>query len=342
VHTNSAASVHAGDSAVNAHTGDAVPSARPTRLDLARWLVDPENPLTARVAVNRAWEELFGRGIVATSDDFGTRGSAPTHPELLDWLAVELVRTHWDMKRLMRLIVTSETYRQSSRVTPEMLERDPDDLWLEHFPRLRLEAETLRDVSLAIGGLLHEHIGGPSVMPPQPDGIWAAAYSGDRWKDAMDADRFRRGLYTFWRRSSPYATYMLFDAPSRELACTRRMRSNTPLQALALLDDPAFVECAAGLALRMIHSGGASDAERIAFGFRCCTSRTPSPNEIATLARLRTKELVRLANNPADAQKEVDAVAAALGGTHEDPVELASWIAVGNVLLNLDETVTRN
>jgi hypothetical protein len=319
------------------------PAPRATRLDLARWLVDPENPLTARVVVNRVWMELFGRGIVATENDFGTRGDPPTHPELLDWLAVELVRTKWDMKGLMRTIVTSETYRQSSNVTPEMLERDPKNVWLERFPRQRMEIETLRDVSLAIGGLLHEKTGGPSVMPPQPDGIWSAAYSGDKWTDAMDGDRFRRGLYTFWRRSSPYATYTLFDAPSRELACTRRAQTNTPLQALALLNDPAFVECAAGLASRMMHGTNGSDAEKIALGFRLCTAREPSLEEVDVLAKLRMKEYVRLANSPESAKKTVaSAAAGAKADEHADPIELASWIAVGNVLLNLDETVTRN
>jgi hypothetical protein len=317
--------------------------ARPTRLDLARWLVDPANPLTARVAVNRAWEQLFGRGLVATSDDFGTRGEPPSHPQLLDWLAVEFVRTHWDVKALVRSIVTSATYRQSSHVTPELLERDPKNVYLARAPRIRLEIETLRDVALAIGGLLTEKIGGPSVMPPQPEGIWTAAYSGDKWTNATDGDRFRRGLYTFWRRSSPYATYALFDAPSRELSCTRRARTETPLQALALLNDPAFVECAAGLAQRMMHEARGSEAERIAYGYRLCTARDPAPDEVAVLSELRKKELVRLANSPAEARKTVEAAHAALkadDGT--DPIELAAWIAVGNVLLNMDETVTRN
>jgi hypothetical protein len=317
--------------------------ARPTRLDLARWLVDPDNPLTARVVANRAWEDLFGRGLVATSDDFGTRGEPPSHPELLDWLATELVHTKWDMKALVRTIVTSETYEQSSRVTPEMLERDPKNVLLERAPRTRLDVETLRDCELAIGGLLVEKIGGPSVMPPQPDGIWSAAYSGDQWKNATGSDRYRRGLYTFWRRSSPYATYGLFDAPSRELACTRRPRTNTPLQALALLDDPAFVECAAGLAQRMMSDGATSDADRIARGFRLCTSREPSPGEIDVLAQLAASERERLSKDPAAASKTIASVASAVRVDDKtDPAELAAWISVGNVLLNLDETVTRN
>jgi hypothetical protein len=208
---------------------------------------------------------------------------------------------------------------------------------------MRLEIETLRDVSLAIGGLLDAEIGGPSVMPPQPDGIWAAAYSGDQWKNAKDAERFRRGLYTFWRRSSPYATYMLFDAPSRELACTRRAHTNTPLQALALLNDPAFVECAAGLAHRMLREVDGADAARIAFGFRLCTARDPSPEECSVISKLLQQERSRLSNHPTDARKLVESAAAVLKSEADaDPVELAAWIAVGNVLLNLDETVTRN
>jgi hypothetical protein len=319
------------------------PNERPTRLDLARWLVDPDNPLTARVVVNRAWEDLFGRGIVATSDDFGTRGEPPSHPELLDWLALDLVRTHWDMKALVRTIVMSETYKQSSRVTPEMLERDPKNVWLARSPRTRMDVETLRDCALAMSGLLVEKIGGPSVMPPQPDGIWSAAYSGDQWKNATDNDRYRRGLYTFWRRSSPYATYGLFDAPSRELACTRRPRTNTPLQALALLDDPAFVECAAGLAQRMLRDSAASDAARIAYGFRLCTSRAPTQGEIDVLAKLETSERERLSKDAAAASKTIESVKSAIHADDKtDPIELAAWISVGNVLLNLDETVTKN
>src|SRR5439155_19277552 len=206
------------------------------------------------------WERYFGRGIVPTVDDFGTRGAPPSHAELLDRLAIDFVKGGWNVKQLVRTIVTSATYRQSSNVRADLLERDPDNVLLARASRNGQESETLRDVALAAAGLLDTRIGGPSVMPPQPDGVWAPVYSDDAWKTATDGDRFRRGLYTFWRRSSPYATYMLFDAPSRELACTRRARTNTPLQALALLDDPAFVECPRGLARRTLKEGGADDA----------------------------------------------------------------------------------
>jgi hypothetical protein len=307
------------------------PSGAPrNRLGLARWLVSPDNPITARVIVNRVWERFFGRGIVPTVDDFGTRGDPPSHPELLDWLAIDFVKSGWDVKQLVRTIVTSATYRQSSNAVADLLERDPDNALLARAPRNRLEVETVRDVALAAAGLLNPKIGGPSVMPPQPDGVWAPVYSDDAWKTATDGDRFRRGLYTFWRRSSPYATYMLFDAPSRELACTRRPRTNTPLQALALLNDPAFVECARGLAQRALKEGGDGDAARIAYAFRLCTARRPSKDENDVLMRLLSEQRQHLATHED---------AAATSGRH---AELDAWMSVANVLLNLDETVTRN
>jgi hypothetical protein len=331
-------------------------TARADRLALARWLVAPDNPLTARVFVNRTWERFFGRGIVATVDDFGTRGDPPTNPELLDWLALEFVRTGWDVKRLMKTIVTSATYRQSSNATPSLLERDPDDVLLARAPRLRLEIESLRDVALAASGLLVEKLGGPSVMPPQPDGVWAPVYSDDRWMTATTSDRYRRGLYVFWRRSSPYATYMLFDAPSRELACTRRPRTNTPLQALALLNDPAFVECARALARRTVDEGGATDAARATYAFQLCTARKPRPDEVNVLVKLVVAERRhRAAAQKSQAVKSAvpavatDAPSLAVdapksGGAVEDSreEEVAAWLPVANVVLNLDETVTRN
>ena len=207
------------------------PAGQPrNRLGLARWIVDPANPLTARVMVNRIWAQYFGRGIVETIEDFGTKGDPPTHPELLDWLATEFMRRGWDMKAIHRLIVTSATYRQSSRVTPELARRDPLNRLLARGPRVRLEAELIRDQALAVSGLLSDKIGGPSVMPPQPAGIWTSPYSGDHWTNANGADRYRRGLYTFWKRTAPYPSFMNFDAPSREYCVVRRSRTNTPLQ----------------------------------------------------------------------------------------------------------------
>lgn len=312
------------------------------RLALARWIVSPENPLTSRVIVNRVWELLFARGLVATSDDFGTRGDVPSHPELLDWLALDFVRSGWSLDGLVRRIVTSATYRQSSRAGASAHERDPLNVLLARAPRPRLEIETLRDASLAIGGLLIEKRGGPSVMPPQPDGVWAPVYSEDRWSTAEGGERFRRGLYTFWRRSSPYATFVAFDAPSRELSCTRRPATNTPLQALALLNDPAFVECAIGLARRMQRASG-DDEAKIAFGFRACTARAPRADEIEVLARLLTSERERFESDASAAKTLLEHGKHALGvDATPDAGELAAWTAVANVLLNLDETLTRS
>ncbi|MCY2959516.1 MAG: DUF1553 domain-containing protein [Planctomycetota bacterium] len=312
------------------------------RLGLARWLVSAENPLTARVQVNRVWGELFGTPLVTTVDDFGTRGERPTHPEVLDWLAAEFVESGWDVRALYRTIVTSATYRQSSHLSAELLEKDRGNALLARQSRPRLEVETLRDQALAIAGLLDATVGGPSVMPPQPDGVWAPVYSGDNWMTATNADRYRRGLYTFWRRGAHYLTFALFDATSRELSCTRRARTNSPLQALALLGDRAFVECAAGLAQQMVRGGG-DDPARIAHGFRIATLRSPAAGELQLLGQLLARERARYTADPASAQALVEHVDAALReGSSMDPVELAAWTSVAQALLNLDEVVTRN
>jgi hypothetical protein len=287
-------------------------SARPTRLDLARWLCSGENPLTARVVVNRLWARIFGTGLVATDNDFGMRGDAPSHPELLDWLALEFVARGWSQKELLRTILTSATYRQSSRTTGELLERDPANRWLARGPKLRLEAESVRDTALFVSGLLDPSVGGPSVFPPQPEGIWQSPYSGDTWTQSSGGARQRRGLYTFLKRSAPYPTFLLFDATSREVACARRGRSNTPLQALALLNDPAFVECAAALARRMELEGGERTLDRLRYGFRLCTAREPSEAELAILRDLLDSGKVA-----------------------------PDWRSVATVLLNLDETITK-
>jgi hypothetical protein len=300
------------------------------RLTLALWLVDPDGPLTARVTVNRLWEQVFGRGIVFTSDDFGTRGDPPTHPALLDWLATELVRNGWSQKQLLRTIVTSSTYRQSSAVTPELQERDPHNLLLARGPRFRVPAETVRDIALAASGLLDRSIGGPSVFPPQPEDIWAATYSQDRWTTAEDSSRWRRGLYTFWRRTAPYPSFMAFDATSREVSCARRSCTNTPLQALVLLNDPAFVEAAGALARRMLTKE--SDEARAVLGFRLCLARRPEPAEVDVLVQLARSERALFTAEPDRA---------ALLAPGEDPVELAVWTVVANALLNLDEVITK-
>jgi hypothetical protein len=321
----------------------ALPAEAPRdRLGLARWLVNGANPLTARVAVNRLWEQCFGTGLVPTSEDFGTRGDPPSHPGLLDWLAREFVEGGWSTRAVLRTIVTSSTYRQNSHVTSELWELDPEDRLLARAPRLRLEAETLRDLALAASELLAPRIGGPSVFPPQPPGIWNAAYDGQDWQNDTGAGRWRRGLYTFWRRSAPYATFTLFDAPSRELACTRRLRSNTPLQALAVLNDPAFVEAAGGLARRMIQAASGDDVRGITLGFRSCVARTPEEAEVVILRGLLDGERARYGAAPERAAELAGSAAVARSDVPDDPVELASWICVANALLNLDETLTRD
>jgi hypothetical protein len=315
--------------------------ARPDRLGLARWIASPGNPLTARVEVNRLWESVFGRGLVATSDDLGTQGEAPTHPELLDWLAVTFATEDgWSRRALLRRIVTSATYRQSAATTPRKQELDPDARLLSRSPRPRLAVEVLRDQALAASGLLSREVGGPSVMPPQPEGIWRATYSGDRWRTAEGADRHRRGLYTFWRRTAPYPSFTAFDAPSRELTCSRRPRTNTPLQALVLLNDPAFVECAVALGARAIREGGEGDDARLAHAFRLCTARTPGEAELAVLREVLDADRARLADDPAAAEALL-AVAPDLDRSLAPAAELAAFGLVGSVLLNLDETVTR-
>ncbi len=313
------------------------PSAEPVdRLTLARWIVDENNPLTARVIVNRYWEAIFGIGLVRTSEEFGTQGELPSHPELLDWLATELVRLNWDTKALVKLMVTSAAYRQSSRVTPELFERDPDNRLLARGPRFRLSAEMIRDQALFVSGLLSEKMYGPPVKPPQPTlGVNAAFGGGIDWQASAGEDRYRRGLYTTWRRSNPYPSMATFDAPNREVCTIRRDRTNTPLQALVTLNDPVYVEAAQALGRRMAAIGDAT-AEKARLGFRICLARHPSDAELQQLVDLFEKARSRFAESPDLAQKIATMpLGAAPAGA--DVVELAAWTAVGNVLLNLDE-----
>jgi hypothetical protein len=317
------------------------------RLGLAQWIVSRANPLTARVAVNRFWEQLFGHGLVGTSEDFGTQGERPTHPELLDWLAVEFMeptqRTFgsrtaqpWSMKALLRTLVTSATYRQSSRVTPMLRERDPYNRLLARGPRFRMEAEMIRDATLSVAGLLSPKIGGPSVFPVQPDGIWNIPYSGEQWNTSPGEDRYRRGLYTFWRRTSPYPAFLTFDATSREFCTVRRVRTNTPLQAMTTLNDPAFFEAARALAKRMLHEGGSVPDARVAFGFQCVLSRQPAQAEIRRLTALYNQQWQRYRKDTRSAQTLLgESVASG------DLAERAAWTVVANVLLNLDEFLTK-
>jgi hypothetical protein len=317
------------------------PGAPNDRLGLARWLVDSNNPLTARVAANRLWAQIIGTGLVETEEDFGTQGELPSHPELLDWLAVESMRLRWDTKALLRLIVTSATYRQSSRVTPEVLARDPRNRLLGRAPRFRLEAEMVRDQALVLSGLLSRKLGGPSVYPPQPDGLWQAAFNGERtWATSKGDDRYRRGLYTFWRRTVPYPSMATFDAPSREICAVRRVRTNTPLQAFVTLNDPAYVEAAQALARRIVAEGGATTEDRARFGLRLALARPPANEQVERLGSLYASELERYRKDPQAAQALATEPLGPLP-TGADPAEMAAWTAVANVLLNLDGVLTK-
>jgi hypothetical protein len=317
------------------------PGAPSDRLGVAKWLMDPNNPLTARVAVNRYWAQLFGTGLVETEEDFGTQGELPSHPELLDWLATEYVRLGWDTKALLRLIVTSATYRQSARVTPELMARDPRNRLLTRGPRFRLEAEMVRDQALALSGLLSRKMGGPSVYPLQPPGLWQAAFNGQRtWATSTGEDRYRRGLYTFWRRTIPYPSMTTFDAPSREICTIRRIRTNTPLQAFVTLNDPVYVEAAQALARRIVKEGGSSAEARARFGLRLCLARPPQAEQVQDVMALYRSEYEHYHK---DAKAALELATQPLGPVPPgmDAGELAAWTVVANVLLNLDGVLTK-
>lgn len=308
-----------------------------TRLHLAQWITAPENRLTARVAVNAAWQKFFGRGLVPTLEDFGTQGEKPSHPELLDWLASDFIEHGWQTKRLHRLIVTSATYRQSSALRSELAARDPLNVLLARQSRLRLEAEIVRDNALAASGLLVTHIGGPSVRPSQPAGIAELSYAGSvKWTDSSGPDRHRRGLYTWFQRTSPYPMLMTFDSPDSNVCCVRRERSNTPLQALTLLNDPVFVECYQALGAR-VNSPAQSVTEGISRAFRLCLARDPTPTELSTLTSLHAEFLRAAKSKPEEAKRLLSAHQPA--GT--DSAEAAAWVALARVIMNLDEFVTR-
>jgi mono/diheme cytochrome c family protein len=287
----------------------------PSRLDLAHWIVDPANPLTARVTVNRIWQQYFGRGLAETENDFGTQGIPPTHPELLDWLATELIERDWSLKAIHRLIVNSATYRQSSKARPDLANVDAANKLLARQSRLRLDAEVVRDVCLSASGLICDKIGGPSVFPPQPAGVMTLGQVKREWKPSTGADRYRRGMYTFFWRATPHPALMVFDSPDAFSTCTRRVRSNTPLQALTLLNDEAFYEFAEALARKMMESSKVQSEAGLDAGFRLCFSRVPTSEEKA-----RLKDLLQLSN-----------------GANE----LEAWTTVARVLLNLDELITR-
>jgi hypothetical protein len=339
-------------------------------LAFAKWLVDRDSPTTARSMVNRVWQSYFGAGLVATPEDFGLQCEAPSHPELLDWLAVEFMEggnstasgservgsandplatargtEPWGLKHLHRLIVNSAVYRQSSRVTPRMLERDPLNRLLARGPRARVEAEIVRDIALAASGLLNPKIGGPSVFPPAPDFLFLppASYGPKPWDESKGEDRHRRALYTFRYRSTPYPALQAFDAPNGDFSCVRRARSNTPMQALTTLNETAFLEAARALALKTAREGGGADASRLEFAFRSALARRPTARESAELIGLLNRQRERFAAgelNPWNlATSDPDKAFVLPKGVRMD--DLAAWTAVARVLLNLDETITK-
>ncbi|HTL16910.1 MAG TPA: DUF1549 and DUF1553 domain-containing protein, partial [Patescibacteria group bacterium] len=335
----------------------ALPSAAPpNRLGLARWIADPSSPTTARVIVNRIWQSYFGQGLVTTPEDFGTRVEAPSHPELLDWLACEFMNPTtadssaesgaagalrpWSIKHLHRLIVTSATYRQSSHVTSEIYAKDQFDRWLERAPRVRVDGEVVQDIALSVSGLLNPKIGGPSVYPPIPASVGDTAYGGFSWPESKGEDRYRRGLYTYWKRSLSFPTLTAFDVPSGETSCTRRVRSNTPLQALVTLNEKTFMQAAQAMAMRVMKEGGEDNRDRVRYAFRLCTGRQPDQDEQEKLLRFWQEQYDHFENDTADAVKVSSSDLANL----PQDVNLhkaAAWAMVSRSLLNLDETITK-
>ena len=321
-----------------------------TRLDLARWIVSPDNPLTARVTVNRLWQVAFGEGLVRTTNDFGSQGEPPTHPELLDWLARRLIVSGWDVKATLRLIVTSDTFRQSSIPSAELLAIDPDNRLLARGPRFRLSAEMIRDQALAVSGLLVEHVGGPSVKPWQPPGLWeAVSYDGDAsYIPDKGSGLWRRSLYSYWKRQAPPPDLLIFDAPTRETCAVNRPRTNTPAQSLVVLNDPSYVEAARTLAATTLTSTrerNATDRDRLHQAFRRATSRPPDDRESNILLQLLDRQRRRFASDPASARTFIaspltSAAHRTSEATAHDSIELAAWTAVAQTLLNLDETLT--
>jgi hypothetical protein len=309
----------------------------PNRLALARWLVSEDNPLTARVTVNHFWETLFGRGLVETSEDFGSQGDPPSHPELLDWLATEFMQNGWSMKKIQKLMVMSATYRQDSHVTPALAARDPYNRLYAHGPRFRVESEMVHDMVLAESGLLSSKMYGPSVFPYQPNGVWDIPYSSDKWIESPGEDSYRRSVYTFIRRSAPYPSLVTYDATSREFCTVRRVRTNTPLQALTSLNDPFFFDAARAMAKRMTAEGGSSIESQIDYGYRLAVSRPPSETERKRVLAFYNEQLAAY-------QKDPPAAAHTLAAKSDPPTnapQMAALTMVANVLLNMDESITK-
>src|SRR5262245_25003862 len=315
------------------------------RLTLAKWLVDPNHPLTSRVAVNRFWQMYFGHGIVKTVEDFGVQGEPPVHPELLDWLSTAFISTGWDVKAMQKLILTSATYRQSSRVTPELHEKDPENRLLARGPRHRLSAETIRDNALAVSGLLNDEIGGRSVLPYQPPGLWEEMAFGDgfsmqEYVQSRGRDLYRRSMYTFWKRTVPPATMATFDSPDREKCVARRAVTNTPLQALIILNDPTYVEAARAMAQRTLREGGKNAGSRIVYIFRLALARKPSRREARVLLDLLSQQLVNYRKDK-KAATDLLRVGESAADDKIDQAELAAWTMLASAILNLDETITK-
>ena len=315
------------------HAWNAMPAgASADRLGMAQWLVSEDNPLTARVTVNRFWAKLFGIGIVETVEDFGTQGFKPSHPELLDWLAQQFMyEDNWSVKKLLKQMVMSSTYQQRSQVSPTLLEKDPDNRLLARGPRVRLTAEQVRDQALAVGGLLSDKMYGPSVMPPQPDGLWQAVYSDMKWETNEGEDSHRRALYTYWRRTSPYPSLMSFDAPSREFCVTRRIDTNTPLQALVMMNDTVYVEAARGLAQRVLESDAATPDEQIKASYQIALSQDIAPEKLTALRTLYDEAAQYYQAHPEEVPKMVG----------EENADLAAMTIVASAIMNLDEFVTK-
>jgi hypothetical protein len=338
----------AGASSIQHPASNTSPPA-PNRLDFAYWLADRRSPTTARSIVNRIWQAYFGTGLVATAEDLGTQGEAPSHPDLLDWLAVELMDHGWELRHIHRLIVNSSTYRQSSAVTPKLLARDPENRLLARGPRYRVDAELVRDIALSASGLLNPTLGGPSVYPPAPEFLFQppSSYGPKTWHLDTGPDRNRRALYTFRYRSVPYPALQNFDAPNGEFACARRVRSNTPLQALTTLNETLFMECSRALAMQVVTDGGATDDERLTSLVRRCLSRNPRANEVKVLEEFLNRQMQRFTRNGVDPWPLISADDAAKEKLRSQlkgqttPAELAAWTALARVVLNLDETITK-
>jgi hypothetical protein len=303
------------------------------RMGLAKWMFSEENPLTARVMVNRIWEQFFGRGIVSSLEDFGSQGFAPTHPELLDWLAIKFSEDlEWDMKKLMKEIVMSATYRQSSHYTQEAKEKDPLNEWLARGPRLRLNAEQVRDQALAVSGLLSKKMLGKSVMPEQPEGIWQVVYSGTKWETSKGDDKYRRALYTFWRRTSPYPSIISFDAPSREFCLPKRIATNTPLQALVTLNDPVYLDAAVALGRRVLNNETADVDKQLSLLYSYAMLRGISEEKLEDLKGVYHQTETYFENSPEEICKL----------TGEEDKTLAVFTVMANVVMNLDEFLMKS